>query len=235
MERKKGSIFFKYRKKVAADAVGGFFLVALPTDDSSGCHIMAFVEPHKLYGNVSGRQLIEMYLSKYWKKGTIPVYPWIRQAIYRHKEKRYGHRSLHDIEVLTKKGNEKDIVSFLQHKRRIQGFYFEIEKELLHLGNLVTLEEALYPAVGDVRKKIFRCVKRINDFYDEMDSYQSELTKQAKKNSCKLANEILSWWHETEEESRNFGWDEIGTSEDEILIKSIEQGYAEGGTIKNVV
>jgi hypothetical protein len=95
------------------------YLCVIPTPDGEA-FLGVLVFPDKVYGGVTGRELMSKYLSRNWRKGQLADTDAKKQSKYRNKP-RYGNgRSKEDWDRVTRLGNEREDYSFLAHKKKLE-------------------------------------------------------------------------------------------------------------------
>lgn len=128
------------------------YMLSIPvaTDFEGNPRVCCFVHPFKEYRDgILGIDLMRNYLSKRWKKGTIPLDKSVVDYHYDNKE-RYGDISYADIRTATRIDNEKDDITFKEYKKKLDSFTDKKQKNKYKASlRIKKIEEFKYQNEGD--------------------------------------------------------------------------------------
>ena len=124
LDKRKEERWRKYKNEVMEHPQDRLYLIALPVvgEYVGKSYVNAMVYPDRLYGGISGLELIKLYLSKHDKQGKPPDTQAKRMYKFRHKERWGGEaKSVYELEILTGKGNVLNDKTFEKFNETLSG------------------------------------------------------------------------------------------------------------------
>jgi len=122
------------------------YLVSVPVGEA---FLGVYVRPNKQYGEFSGKQLISMYLSRWWKKGDLPHTGAKRQSDYLHKPRYGNNRTRADWERVNRLGNPRNDLEFRKHQEKLKELEGNIKGKKDYLRKLERMKKKLKYNIGN--------------------------------------------------------------------------------------
>ena len=139
-------------------------------------NIYVNVTPDKIYNGIKGIDLIAKYLNRTaWKYGCVRTNDNVRKAKSRHREKRYGTLSQHDIERASKLGNVLDDKSFAKYQEKLSNMSEEEAKN--YINSFVALDNEDFTTSNEGLTSRYSSYDELREAeMDEQEAYGDDYT-----------------------------------------------------------